>query len=113
MKEAAEKYSRKTIDELTLFVGQYGAKGLAFFRVKEGALDSPIAKFFSETEQREIIQRFGGEPGDLLVSGGRREQIGHVGGACRAPQSAGQGAEALRSEGVAGGLDPRLSARHV
>ena len=36
-KGAAEKYSRKTIDELTAFVGQYGAKGLAFFRVKEGA----------------------------------------------------------------------------
>jgi aspartyl-tRNA synthetase len=66
VKQAAEKYSRKTIDELTQFVGQYGAKGLAFFRVKEGALDSPIAKFFSEAEQREIIQRFGGKPGDLL-----------------------------------------------
>jgi aspartyl-tRNA synthetase len=65
-KGAAEKYSRKTIDELTAFVGQYGAKGLAFFRVKEGALDSPIAKFFSEDEQREIIRRFQGEPGDLL-----------------------------------------------
>jgi aspartyl-tRNA synthetase len=65
-KGAAEKYSRKTIDELTAFVGQYGAKGLAFFRVKDGALDSPIAKFFSEDEQREIIGRFQGEPGDLL-----------------------------------------------
>ena len=66
VKGGAEKYSRKTIDELTQFVGQYGAKGLAFFRVKEGSLDSPIAKFFSEAEQREMIQRFGGEPGDLL-----------------------------------------------
>jgi aspartyl-tRNA synthetase len=66
VKGAAEKYSRKTIDELTAFVGQYGAKGLAFFRVKEGALDSPIAKFFSDEEQREIIRRFGGVPGDLL-----------------------------------------------
>src|ERR1700733_8425931 len=65
-KGAAEKFNRKTIDELTAFVGQYGAKGLAFFRVKEGALDSPIAKFFSEEEQREIIRRFKGEPGDLL-----------------------------------------------
>ena len=65
-KGAAEKYSRKTIDELTQFVGQYGAKGLAFFRVKEGTLDSPIAKFFAEEEQREIIRRLQGEPGDLL-----------------------------------------------
>jgi len=66
VKAGAEKYSRKTIDELTQFVGQYGAKGLAFFRVKEGSLDSPIAKFFNEAEQREIIKRFGGESGDLL-----------------------------------------------
>jgi aspartyl-tRNA synthetase len=39
---------------------------LAFFRVKAEGLDSPIAKFFSETQQREMIQRFKGEPGDLL-----------------------------------------------
>jgi aspartyl-tRNA synthetase len=63
---AAEKYSRKVIDELTKFVGDYGAKGLAFFRVKDGALDSPIAKFFSGEHQRAIIQRMGAESGDLL-----------------------------------------------
>jgi aspartyl-tRNA synthetase len=65
-KAAAEKYSRKVIDELTAFVGDYGAKGLAFFRVKDGALDSPIAKFFSEEHQQAIIQKMKGEPGDLL-----------------------------------------------
>jgi aspartyl-tRNA synthetase len=65
-KGAAEKYSRKMIDELTEFVKNYGAKGLAFFRVKEGALDSPIAKFFSAAHQQAIIQKLGGENGDLL-----------------------------------------------
>ena len=65
-KGAAEKYSRKMIDELTAWVGDFGAKGLAFFRVKEGALDSPIAKFFSEGEQQAIIETLGGENGDLL-----------------------------------------------
>ncbi len=65
-KGAASKYSRKVIDELTAWVGDYGARGLAFFRVKEGALDSPIAKFFSEEDQQEIIRRLGGEDGDLL-----------------------------------------------
>lgn len=65
-KGAAEKYSRKMIDELTAFVGEYGAKGLAFFRVKGGALDSPIAKFFSEADQKAIIQAFDAEDGDLL-----------------------------------------------
>jgi len=65
-KGAADSYSRKMIDELTAFVGDYGARGLAFFRVKPGALDSPIAKFFSDHEQAAIIDRLQGEPGDLL-----------------------------------------------
>ncbi len=65
-KGAAEKYSRKMIDELTAYVGEYGAKGLAFFRVKEGALDSPIAKFFSAEHQQAIIDKLDGEDGDLL-----------------------------------------------
>ncbi len=63
---AAEKYSRKNIDELTKFVGDYGAKGLAFFRVKDGTLDSPIAKFFSAEHQTAIIERMGATDGDLL-----------------------------------------------
>lgn len=64
--QAAEKYSRKQIDELTEFVKQYGAKGLAFFRVKDGELDSPIAKFFSAEHQQAMIAKFGAKPGDLL-----------------------------------------------
>lgn len=64
--QAAEKYSRKQIDELTEFVKQYGAKGLAFFRVKDGELDSPIAKFFSAEHQQAMIARFGAKAGDLL-----------------------------------------------
>ena len=64
--DAAEKYSRKQIDELTEFVKQYGAKGLAFFRVKEDGLDSPIAKFFSPEHQQAIIAKLQAKPGDLL-----------------------------------------------
>ncbi|QDU41620.1 Aspartate--tRNA ligase [Symmachiella dynata] len=63
---AAEKYSRKKIDELTAYVGDYRAKGLAFFRVQEGQLDSPIAKFFSADEQKAIIEKMNAQPGDLL-----------------------------------------------
>ncbi|HEY0982546.1 aspartate--tRNA ligase [Schlesneria sp.] len=63
---AAEKYSRKQIDDLTEFVKQYGAKGLAFFRVKEDGLDSPIAKFFSPEHQQAIITKLQAKAGDLL-----------------------------------------------
>jgi len=74
-KGAAEKYSRKMIDELTAFVGEYGAKGLAFFRVQEGKLDSPIAKFFSEEHQQAIIDKLAGEPGDLLFFVADKESV--------------------------------------
>ena len=65
-RSAMDRYSRKEIDGLTSFVGNYGAKGLAFFRVKDGRLDSPIAKFFSEEHQRAIISAMQAETGDLL-----------------------------------------------
>lgn len=64
--QAAEKYSRRQIDELTLFVKDFKAQGLAFFRVTEAGLDSPIAKFFNADEQSQIKSRFDAKAGDLL-----------------------------------------------
>ena len=48
-KGAADRYSRKGIDELTAYVVEdFGAKGLAWFKVEaDGKLASPIAKNFS------------------------------------------------------------------
>jgi aspartyl-tRNA synthetase len=63
---AAAQYSRKNIDELTVFVADFKAKGLAFFRVTESGLDSPIAKFFNEGEQKSIIERMEAKAGDLI-----------------------------------------------
>ena len=63
---AAETYSRKMIDELTDYVSEYGAKGLAFFRVADGTLDSPIAKFLDDEHHQAIIESLSAEPGDLL-----------------------------------------------
>ncbi len=61
-------YSRKQIDELTRFVRQYGAKGLAYLILPaEGGVRSPIAKFFPEERLAAIIERMAGEPGDLLL----------------------------------------------
>jgi len=65
-KGAMDKYSRKDIDGLTEFVKEYGAKGIAFFRVKDGLLDSPIAKFFSEEHHCALIDKMDAETGDLL-----------------------------------------------
>ncbi len=59
--------SRKEIDELTAFVGQYGAKGLAWFKVEEGRLNSPTAKFFNEDQQKQLIHEFAANNGDLIM----------------------------------------------
>ncbi|MDB4743116.1 aspartate--tRNA ligase [Planctomicrobium sp.] len=68
VKGGAEKYSRRILDnDLKNLVGEYGAKGLAYFKVANGGLDSSIAKFFNEDEQAAIVERMGGEDGDLLV----------------------------------------------
>jgi aspartyl-tRNA synthetase len=68
-KGAAGKYSIKTIDELTAFIcHDYGAKGLAWFKVdEEGKLSSSIAKRFTPEMLEQIGRRMGGQPGDLLL----------------------------------------------
>ena len=68
-RQAASKYSRKGIDELTEYVKHdFAAKGLAWFKVDEnGKLASPIAKMFSDDMLDKIAQRMDAEPGDLLL----------------------------------------------
>ena len=68
-KGAADKYSRRLIDELTDYVKQdFAAKGLAWFKVDEGGkLASPIAKNFSDELLGKIGERLDAEPGDLLL----------------------------------------------
>ncbi len=67
-KGAADKYSRKMLDvDMKNLVADYGAKGLAYFKVAGGKLESSIAKFFTEEQQRAIVQKFEGEDGDLLL----------------------------------------------
>ena len=66
-KNAADKYSRKAIDELTEFVKIYGAKGLAYIKIDEnGEVKSPIAKFFNDEEMAEILRVMEAEKGDML-----------------------------------------------
>jgi len=67
VKNEAPNYSRKAIDELTSFVEVYGAKGLAWLKVEQGALTGPIAKFLSEEEHANIMERASAEDGDLLL----------------------------------------------
>jgi len=59
--------SRKEIDELTEYVAQFGAKGLAWIRVSEEGLNSPIVKFLQEEEQEALCRLLEARVGDLLL----------------------------------------------
>jgi aspartyl-tRNA synthetase len=64
---AASVYSRKLIDELTEYVKQFEAKGLAWFRVEpDGKLWSPISKNFTDEQLARFSERMKAKPGDLL-----------------------------------------------
>ncbi|MBU0683712.1 MAG: aspartate--tRNA ligase [Candidatus Omnitrophica bacterium] len=58
--------SRKEIDDLTAFAGEHGAKGLAYFKVEENELVSPIVKFFTADELKLFRERTGAKPGDMI-----------------------------------------------
>lgn len=59
--------TRRELDQLTEFVAQFGAKGLAWVKLKPGGeWQSPIAKFFTDEERAAVAQATGAVEGDLL-----------------------------------------------
>ncbi|HBG92995.1 MAG: aspartate--tRNA ligase [Nitrospirae bacterium GWF2_44_13] len=62
--------SRKDIDTLTAEAQSYGAKGLAWIKVKSasgGGFESPIAKFFPEEILKKMAERLEAKEGDLMM----------------------------------------------
>ncbi len=59
---------RSRLDALTDRAKALGAKGLVWIRVRDGGtLESPVAKFLSESEQIGLVDELGAEAGDLLL----------------------------------------------
>ncbi|MCD7032987.1 aspartate--tRNA ligase [Metabacillus sp. GX 13764] len=67
VKAGAGRYSRKDIDALQEFASAYGAKGLAWLKHEDEGLRGPIAKFFNEEEQQQLIDAMDSQKGDLLL----------------------------------------------
>ena len=61
------EYSRKELDNLTDLAKVYGAQGLAWIKVVSDGVQSPIAKFFTETEIQQLTKILNAQPGDLLL----------------------------------------------
>ena len=70
----AKAYSRKGLDELTKFVGIYGAKGMPWLKVNDidkgmEGLQSPILKFLSEEVVSALLTRVNAKSGDIIFFG--------------------------------------------
>src|SRR5699024_1622094 len=63
VKGQANNYTRGDIDGLTEFVADFGAKGLAWMKVKGDELSGPIVKFLSEDELSGIKAEANAEDG--------------------------------------------------
>ena len=73
------KLSRKEIDDLTKYVSNYGARGLAWIKVNDKAagvdgLQSPILKFMPEATIEAMVTRLGLEDGDIVFFGADKRQ---------------------------------------
>ena len=68
-------YTRNQLDKLTDFAKQMGAKGMAWMKVTESGIDTPIAKFFKADEIKAIVDTFGAKAGDLIVFIADKEDI--------------------------------------
>jgi aspartyl-tRNA synthetase len=68
-------FSRKDIDDLTDFVATLGANVLAYIKINEDGLQSPIVKFLGEDVANEIVKTMEAEPGDLIFFGAGKKDI--------------------------------------
>ena len=72
--------TRKQIDDYTAFVGNYGAKGLAYIRVedptkgKEG-LQSPIIKFIEDEIIESLMKNLDAKEGDIIFFGAGKRNV--------------------------------------
>lgn len=65
--EDGKRLSRKDLDGLVDFVSAYGAKGLAWARVNPEGWTSPIFKYLTPDEVKQINETLKAEEGDLIV----------------------------------------------
>lgn len=77
---AGEAYSRSDIEKtLTALVAEYGAKGLAWFKIKmdngEPTFIGGIGKFFAGGLKQQLMERFDAKDGDVLMFVADQESV--------------------------------------
>ena len=62
-------FSRKDLDDLTEYAARFGAKGMAWIKIKDDEWQSPITKFFAAEEIAAMGKALNAQPGDLILFG--------------------------------------------
>ncbi len=76
----SEKLSRKDIDAYTQYVGNYGAKGLAYIKVNDlnagrDGLQSPIVKNLPDEALNAVMKSVGAQDGDIVFFGADKAKV--------------------------------------
>ncbi len=71
---AADRLSRRALDDYAGFVGRHGAKGLAYIKINDlaagmGGLQSPILKFLEPATVEAVLNRVDAVTGDIVFFG--------------------------------------------
>ena len=67
VENAADRYSRKQLDQLQEYAKVYGAKALAFLKYAEGAFNGSIAKVISDEEKEALKNKLNITENDLIL----------------------------------------------
>lgn len=82
--EGGAKLTRSQIDDLTELAKSEGAGGLAYVMIEEAGPKSPILKFLSEIEIKNIISKTGAKTGDIIFFGAdQKDKVNKVLGKLR------------------------------
>ncbi|MFT7432158.1 MAG: aspartyl-tRNA synthetase [Colwellia sp.] len=80
----AAKFSRKGLDELTKYVGIYGAKGMPWLKVNDvdaalstgiDGIQSPVLKFLNEEAVKALLTRTNAKTGDIIFFGADKYNV--------------------------------------
>ena len=67
--EGASNWPRSEMDKMEELAKIHGARGLAYFVYREGEIKSPITKFLSEEEVKQITEATNAQTGDVVFFG--------------------------------------------
>ncbi|NLY19812.1 MAG: aspartate--tRNA ligase [Tissierellia bacterium] len=70
-----DKFTRKDITNLEEYVKTYGAKGLAWIKLTDEGVSSPVKKFFSDEAFEELFAAMDAAEGDLILIVADKDEV--------------------------------------